>query len=355
MKKKRGFVKILADLINPYSWVTAARNWMFNKGLIKSHAFGVPTVCVGNITVGGTGKTPHTEYIVKLFQDRIATAVLSRGYGRKSKGFAVAGIDTPAEMIGDEPFQIKNKFSDTVVAVCEKRADGIKRITEEFRNTRLVLLDDAFQHRHVKAGLNILLIDSRRPVWNDCILPFGRLRESAKGIKRADIVIFTKCGSLTAEERKEHINYIKKRKDIPVFFSGMRYGRLYKLTDAEKNGDIQGKEVLLVTGIANPQPLMTEVERTSSRTELAEYSDHHNFTARDFVDIERKFNALQNGNRIIVTTEKDAARISCHKEVPEVLKEYIYVMPIEVEIMFNEEKLFNQILEDYVTENSRDS
>ncbi|MBQ8336513.1 MAG: tetraacyldisaccharide 4'-kinase [Bacteroidaceae bacterium] len=355
MKKKRGIVKILADLINPYSWITAARNRMFDTGLIKSRAFGVPTVCVGNITVGGTGKTPHVEYIVRLFKDRIATAVLSRGYGRKSKGFVVAGIDTPAGMIGDEPFQIKNKFSDMVVAVCEKRADGIRMIAEEFRDTGLILLDDAFQHRHVKAGLNILLIDSQRPLWNDCILPFGRLRESVRGIRRADIVIFTKCGSLTAEEREEHTNYIKRRKDIPVFFSRMRYGRLYKLSDTEKSVDIQGKEALLVTGIANPQPLKREIERASSRTELAEYGDHHNFTARDFVDIERKFNALQDGNRIIVTTEKDAARISCHEDVPETLKEHIYVMPIEVEIMFNEEKLFNQILEDYVTENSRDS
>lgn len=352
--RKRGITKVLADLLNPYSWITATRNSMFNAEILKSHEPGIPTICIGNITVGGTGKTPHTEYIVRLLKDRARIAVLSRGYGRKSRGYAVAGPDTTVEMIGDEPFQIKNKFKETVVAVCEKRVTGIENITKDFKEIDVILLDDAFQHRHVKAGLNILLIDYGRPIWNDCILPFGRLRESEKGIKRADIVVMTKSDNIMPEERKVCYEHVKSIKNIPVFFSSMHYGVPYKLTDSKECISLNGRKILLVTGIANPLPLKKECERQGAEAELMRYGDHHNFTASDFKEIEQRFYNIGNEERIILTTEKDAARIAQHKDLSNRIKEHIFVMPIEAGILFNEERMFNQIIEDYVTENSRD-
>jgi tetraacyldisaccharide 4'-kinase len=210
IEEKRGILKKLYDMINPYSWITATRNRLFDCNLIKSHQPSIPTICIGNITVGGTGKTPHTEYLIKLLKDKYKTAVLSRGYGRKSKGYILADNSTPANRIGDEPYQIKTKFKDIDVAVCEKRVFGIERIISDLKEIGILLLDDAFQHRYVKAGLNILLIDSLRPIWQDCILPFGRMRESINGIKRADIVIITKCENLTAEQKESCISFVKE-------------------------------------------------------------------------------------------------------------------------------------------------
>ena len=229
IEEKRGILKELCDMINPFSWSAATRNRLFDRNLIKSHNPSIPTICIGNITVGGTGKTPHTEYLIKLLKDKYKTTVLSRGYGRKSKGYILADCDTPASRIGDEPYQIKTKFKEINVAVCEKRVFGIERIISDSGETEIILLDDAFQHRHVKAGLNVLLIDSSRPIWQDCILPFGRMRESANGIKRADIVIITKCEKLTEKQKEFCTSYIKEINDIPVFFSFMQYGELYPL------------------------------------------------------------------------------------------------------------------------------
>ena len=339
--------------MNPYSWVMTARNRAFDAGVLKSREFDVPTICVGNITVGGTGKTPHIEYIARLLKTSYAIAVLSRGYGRKSKGYIKAGRETTMEQIGDEPFQIKEKFSDIDVAVCEKRTEGIDRLVTENKALQAVLLDDAFQHRHVKAGLNILLIDSNRPVWRDNVMPFGRLRESIGGISRADIVIFTKCKGVTAEQKGAYRSYIKEIKDIPVYFTTIRYGKPYPLFNSANTAMPQESRVLLVTGIANPQPLKAEIEERGAKVELMQYGDHHNFTDADFDDIVKQFR--NGGYTMIVTTEKDATRMKPHEETLRSIRDSIYVMPIEVEFLDGEEKLFNDNIYNYVTENSRDS
>lgn len=354
-EKERGIAKRIADIMNPYSWITSARNRMFDKGILRSRTFPVPTICIGNISVGGTGKTPHTEYLIELLNKRFNIAVLSRGYGRKSTGYILAETDTAMEAIGDEPFQIKNKFKETTVAVCEKRAVGIERIVSETQGTDVILLDDAFQHRHVKAGMNILLIDSSRPIWQDCILPFGRMRESMRGIKRADIAIMTKCNSLTKEQAEWCRNHIKSFKNIPVFFSRMRYGELYPLFTQGKKEISCSTEVLLVTGIARPMPLKHEIESRGAKTKLLGYADHHNFRASDFVHIEKEFKRIKGEDRIIVTTEKDAARILQYPDVPQAIKEHIHAMPIEVEILNGEGEVFNRMILDYVAENSRNS
>ncbi len=350
---KRDLLRTLADALNPYSWVMAARNRAFDTGVLKSREFDVPTICVGNITVGGTGKTPHIEYIARLLKTSYAIAVLSRGYGRKSKGYIKANMDTTMEQIGDEPFQIKEKFADIDVAVCEKRTEGIDRLVTENKTLQAVLLDDAFQHRHVKAGLNILLIDSNRPVWRDCVMPFGRLRESIGAIGRADIVIFTKCKGVTAEQKRAYRSYIKEIKDIPVYFTTIRYGKPYPLFNSANTAMPQESRVLLVTGIANPQPLKAEIEERGAKVEFMQYADHHNFTDADFDDIVKQFR--NGGYTMIVTTEKDATRMKPHEETLRSIRDSIYVMPIEVEFLDGEEKLFNDNIYNYVTENSRDS
>ena len=350
---KRNLLRVMADALNPYNWVMTARNRAFDTGVLKSREFGVPTICVGNITVGGTGKTPHIEYIVRLLKAEYRIAVLSRGYGRKSKGYVKATADTPMELIGDEPFQIKEKFTDIEVAVCERRAVGIERLLAEEKALQAILLDDAFQHRYVKAGLNIVLIDSNRPVWRDNVMPIGRLRESAGAIARADIVIFTKCMGVTDEQKSSYRSYIRKIKDIPVYFTTIRYGKPYPLFGNSAAAITKDDRVLLVTGIATPQPLKTEIEGYGAKVELMQYGDHHDFSATELEEIAARFK--ESHCTMIVTTEKDATRIRQHKVLPQVLRDNIYALPIEVEFMDGEERLFNNNIYNYVTENSRDS
>ena len=353
---KRDFLRTLTDAINPYSWIMAARNKAFDTGVLESRKFNIPTICVGNISVGGTGKTPHIEYIVGLLNKVYRIAVLSRGYGRRSKGYIKAGKESTMEQIGDEPFQIKEKFHDIDVAVCEKRVEGIERLTHQNKSLQAILLDDAYQHRYVNAGLYILLIDSNRPLWRDCVLPFGRLRETPAGIRRADIVIFTKCKNITDEQKAAYRRYIKKKKNIPVYFSTVRYGTPYPLfkEDAATGAVIDKKSrILLVTGIAKPQPLKAEIERYGAEVELMQYGDHHNFSTTELDDIAKHF--IKRGCSAIITTEKDATRIKHRIDLPRIVRENIYAMPIEVEFLDGEEKLFNKNIYDYVTENSRNS
>ena len=354
LDREKKILQRIADTINPYSWITAIRNKAFDTGVMKSHEFGIATICIGNITVGGTGKTPHTEYLARLLKGKYRTAVLSRGYGRQSKGFVKAEAGIKASMIGDEPAQMKNKFPDLDVYVCEKRVDGIRNILSEKKGTDVILLDDAYQHRHVKAGLNILLIDSNRPLWQDCILPFGRLRESENGILRADVAIITKCGDMTEEEREQCRSHISKIKEIPVFFTAIRYGNMYRMSDtAPFTGDLKGSGILLVTGIANPAPLRKEIESQGAEIHEIRYPDHHKFSDSDISDIVSAYKSLETGG-IIITTEKDAARIQ-QQRLPDDIKDIIYIVPIETVFLYDEENMFNQIIENYVTENSRNS
>ena len=352
-------ISTLCDAINPFYWITAARNRAFDRGWLKSHRFSVPTICIGNITVGGTGKTPHTEYLVNLLKESHSVAVLSRGYGRRSKGFIKASTDSTMQMIGDEPFQIKNKFPDITVAVDEKRADGIERLIGDKEPPSVILLDDAYQHRHVSAGLNILLIDSNRPLWNDSLMPFGRLRESAKGTERADIIIVTKCSAdMPRNKQEEFKKRIGAKAGTPIFFSTVKYGAPYPIfpdrcqplpqIDKEHN-------ILLITGIAKPQPLKERLVREAADVTLMQFSDHHNFTQGELENVARRFKQMESLKRIIITTEKDATRLVSRNDLPEEIAANIYALPIEIEFLNDEKNMFNQIIFDYVTENSRDS
>ncbi len=358
MSQRKGILKTIADFINPYGWVTKARNKAFDKNLLESRRFDIPTICIGNISVGGTGKTPHTEYLIRLLKERERVAVLSRGYGRKSSGYIKAGPDTTMQTIGDEPFQIKQKFPEITVAVCEKRVTGVENLLNEQEAPTAILLDDAFQHRHIKAGLNILLVDYNRPIWNDCILPFGLLRESEKGAERADIVIITKCSKeITKEQMQNCKARLQTKEGTPVFFSTVEYGTPYPLFPEVANREFvlkKGINTLLLTGIAKPGPLKKVVEKNGAKVTLMQYPDHHNFTAGDIEKIAETFDKMQ-GNKLILTTEKDATRLRSIDNLPQSIKENIYAIPIRVKILNDEEELFNKKIIYYVTENSRNS
>lgn len=341
----------ILNILNPYHWITWLRNRAFDKSLIKNEQFDLPVICIGNITVGGTGKTPHTEHLIKLLKDRYNTAVLSRGYGRKSKGYILADNFTTMEMIGDEPFQMANKFANITVAVDEKRVNGINNLINREHAPQVILLDDAYQHRYVKAGLYILLIDYNRPIWKDCVLPIGRLREAASGIERADIIIITKCpNEITLKEKEEYINKCTTKNNTNIFFTTMQYGSPYSLFEKDKLQHLTpGVEILLVTGIARPQPLKKRLEEEGAIVTLMQYADHHNFKESEITDITNKFCNIKGKDKLIITTEKDATRLQCNKAIPDEIKKYIYVMPIEVAFIDNKENMFNQIILDYVS------
>lgn len=344
------------DYINPYCWVTDIRNFAFDKGWLKSSFFHLPVVSVGNLTVGGTGKTPHIEYIINLLKEEYHIATLSRGYKRASKGYvkATSGCDT--SLIGDEPAQIKSKFPDITVAVDEKRVDGIEHLLSEEKQPDVILLDDAFQHRYVTPGLSIVLVDSNRPIWNDNVLPFGRLRERADGIKRADVIVVTKCPQTMQESQKQQFRQkLGQKNETPVFFSTVCYDKPKALFDvAEQQCTIgKGTNVLLLTGIARPEPLKKELESRGAEVTLMQFADHHNFSRAELDNVAKKFASLPSDNKTIITTEKDAERITGRNDLPYIIKEKCYSLPIKVRIM-DEEKMFNQIIIDYVRKNQRD-
>lgn len=352
--KKCNFINNILNAINPYHWVTWARNRAFDHGILKSRSFEIPTICIGNITIGGTGKTPHTEYLINLLNNEYSVAVLSRGYGRKSKGFIKADEHATMQQIGDEPFQIKSKYPDIIVAVDEKRVHGIEQLLKGSPKPEVILLDDAYQHRYAKAGIYILLIDFNRPIWNDRVLPFGRLRESEAGKERADIIIITKCSTeMTAQQQEYCRRAVRNKKGAPVFFSTMKYGQPYPLfsTQQGKAPSLDGCSVLLLTGIAAPQPLKNELERQGAKVRLMQYADHHNFSVQELQNVAHEFEKEKTNNKIIITTEKDAARLTAQTELPSVIKENIYALPIEVDFLNEEKNIFNQTISDYVRKN----
>lgn len=364
---EESFIKIHKWLY-PVSFLYGAgvvlRNKLFDWGYLPSKSFNVPVICIGNIAVGGTGKTPHTEYLIKLLQHKFQVAVLSRGYKRRTKGYVLSTPKNDARSIGDEPYQIKSKFPNIRVAVDEDRCHGIEQLLA-LNNppVEVILLDDAFQHRYVKAGFNILLTDYNRLFCDDTLLPAGRLREPVQGKNRAQIVIVTKC---PRDIKPIDFNIIAKRLNLfpyqMLFFSSFRYGNLQPVFP-----DITGKaqrelsslqtdeQILLLTGIASPATIIQELERHTSNIDLLSFDDHHNFNHHDMQLIKERFHKLKGEQRLIITTEKDATRLVHHPALDKELKKYIYALPIEVEILQNQQDIFNQHIIGYVRENTRNS
>ena len=348
---------LLWPLAVVYDAVTSVRNLLFDKGIIPERKFDVPVIAVGNLAVGGTGKTPHTEYLIRLLHNR-HVAMLSRGYGRLTKGYRLATAETTAEEIGDEPFQIKHKMPDCIVAVDEQRCRGIERLRQD-TPADVVVLDDAYQHRHVKAGLYILLTDYARLYCHDWLMPAGRLRESARGANRADLIVVTKCPQQLSEtEQAQIIKKLSPRKGQKVFFTTFVYGRPYPLFPQEASPcpDIDGRQILTITGIAKPAPLYAHLKAQGAEVRPQRYADHHHFSDQDLKLLNQAFETIdkatpaQGKEALALTTEKDAARFMAQADkLSNQLRRRLYVQPIEVRFIDNHHNAFNHIITDYAS------
>lgn len=347
--------KIATCLLTPMSWVYGfgvwTRNKLFDIGILPQESFEVPVVCIGNITVGGTGKTPHTEYLVSHLARTMKVAVLSRGYKRKTKGFILANSRSTPELIGDEPMQVFRKFGRIAgVAVCESRRKGIRELLRLFPDLELVILDDAFQHRYVKPRVSVLLTEYNRPVHTDRLLPLGRLRESTLALNRADMVVVTKC-----PENLSALDVRLKRKDLDLmsfqktFFSRYVYGPLEPVFPEKCPYQVSLRDfterdgVLLVTGIAHPRYFVRHFSHYPFRVKVDHYPDHHGFTREDMADIAARFKKLPGEHKMIVTTEKDAVRMAYNPYFPEKLKPFVFYQPISVQMVG--ESLLDAVLE----------
>jgi len=329
---------------------------LYSAKVFKSVKFKLPVISIGNITVGGTGKTPHTEYLIRLLKNDYNLAFLSRGYKRKSDGFILADDNASARIIGDEPFQVKRKFSDISVAVGKDRVKGIKMLIEKVPGTEIIVLDDAFQHRKVSPGLNILLIDYNKPINSDYLLPYGYLREPASQKKRADIIIVTKIPeNITDKDKELFINAIGLNSNQFVYFTSIIYGQPLPVFDQiEKESFINfvdaNLSILLISGIANPKPMITKLSQRYKSVITITYPDHYSYCQNDITDIIRQYNLIPGTNKVIITTEKDAVRLLPFNSLENIPEAWYYI-PIEVRFNSDETVLFNNQIFNYVNKN----
>ncbi|MFD1162781.1 tetraacyldisaccharide 4'-kinase [Hwangdonia seohaensis] len=327
--------KILFPLVPFYYLVTWLRNTCYDWGIKKSESYRFPVLCVGNLSVGGTGKTPMIEYLIKLLKDDFKVATLSRGYKRKTKGFQLADENSTAESVGDEPFQFYNKFgNDVMVAVDSDRKNGIKNLRNLEGKPEIILLDDAFQHRKVKAGFNILLTTYNNPYYSDFVLPTGNLREPKSGAKRAHVIVVTKCPiDLGDVEKNDILTKIKPKPYQHVFFSSIVYSNEVFSNDASKKLETLSN-FTLVTGIANANPLVDYLKSKNLKFEHFNFKDHHEFSQQDILHLETQ--------QLIITTEKDFMRLKPYESI----KDKLFYLPITVVI--DRETTFNELIKQAV-------
>lgn len=321
-------------LLFPYFIVLKIRHYLYDSGFLKSKKFDLPVISIGNIEIGGTGKTPHTEYLIKKLMPTERVAVLSRGYGRKSKGFHFVRIDSTVKEVGDEPLQMKRKFVDVIVAVCEKRVKGVEimlSLPPESRPT-VIILDDAFQHRKISPSTNILLVDYNHMLEEQILFPFGRLRDLPEQKKRADIVIVTKCpAEISPEERFVREQHLKLSNNQKLAFSTINYGEPKALFEGADRRYIYSKYAILITAVANPKPLQYQLVSDYKLVERLNFRDHHNFTKRDVEKINKK--AAKWPKAVLFTTEKDAQRMMENNNFSALVRERIFYIPIDVEFV----------------------
>ncbi|MFO7790667.1 MAG: tetraacyldisaccharide 4'-kinase [Bacteroidales bacterium] len=353
-------ILILYPLSLIYGIIISVRNSLYNTGILKSTSYDFPVICIGNLSAGGTGKTPHVEYLIRLLQEDFGIAVLSRGYKRRTKGFRFVEETDNVRNVGDEPMQIKKKYPHITVAVDEKRVRGINKLSRH-DDLRVVLLDDAFQHRKVDAGLNILLSNFNRPFTKDHFLPFGRLREHAHEHRRAHIIIITKC--------RKDLKPIEKRlieKDLKIYpfqylyFTSLEYDDLINVYDNNKRialEDIKEKEmqILGVSAIAHNKTFREKLREISDNVKMIRYLDHHYYKKKDIERIQKQFNNIESDHKIIITTEKDAVKLMEMSEIPEDIKKHFYYLPVRAVFLGDkkqEEEFKYQIIR-YVKTNRR--
>lgn len=335
-----------------YGLGVSIRNRLFNLGLLESKEFDVPIICIGNITIGGTGKTPHTESIINVLQKDHRVACLSRGYKRKTSGYILATENSTADEIGDEPKQIKNKFPDITVAVDADRVRGVKKLQQLPNPPDIIILDDGFQHRYVKADINILLIDYNRPIYKDHLLPLGRLREHHSALERANYVIITKCPSnITPIEKRIIYKNLKLKAYQELLFTTMQYGDITPLDGKSKCLKNNNSVVLCVTGIAQPGPYQEHLKTLFGQVSFLTFPDHHRFTNNDIQKIIQEFNKIDQPDKYIFTTEKDATRLISY-EFPDEIRERMFYIPIEPEFLTSKDQLIKNI-HNYAKQNKR--
>jgi tetraacyldisaccharide 4'-kinase len=346
-----------------YGLITAFRNVLYDWKILPSHEFSFPVICVGNITVGGTGKTPHTEYLAALLSKKFNIAVLSRGYKRKSKGFISASSSSQVSDIGDEPLQIFRKFPEIKVAVDIDRVNGIKRIVTDNPDTQVIILDDGFQHRRVTPGLSILLTDFERLLIRDHMLPYGYLREYKSNMKRADIIIVTKTPEdFSPVQRRLIIKEINKAPYQNLYFTSTVYKDPIPVfggpcPSASLAGSIlrQGNGILLVTGIANPGPLKKYIGSFGPEIIHLAFPDHHNYSPDDLIMISSAFNRLTASEKYIITTEKDSVRIPETADIENYIRDAFYYIPVGIDFFNDDREHFDKLITDYVRKNKRNN
>jgi len=346
------------NYLYPIAWLYGlavfCRNKLFDWGVFPEESFPLPVISIGNITVGGTGKTPHTEYLISILIKKYRVAVLSRGYKRKTHGFFLANENVNCSQIGDEPLQMFRKFPSVLMAVDANRRRGIRKLLNlpENQKPEVILLDDAFQHRYVKPYLSILLTDCKRPFYDDSLLPAGRLREHPGGYKRADWIICTKCPeSYTTNDYHIQTGRINLLPHQQLFYSSYRYKNLLPVfpeMSVDKDTSIEqlnleNNQVLLVTGLANPSGLIEYVKKYIPDLQTIVYPDHHDFNRKDIQTMMDFINASPGKNKRIITSEKDAMRLTNNPFIPDEIKTEFYYLPIEVVIQFNEDLFINNI------------
>ena len=338
-------LKSFRFLLFPFSLIYGAiivlRNYLFDKNIFKVTTFNFPIICIGNLATGGTGKSPMAEYLIALLQNKYQVATLSRGYKRKTKGFAIADSRTTALEIGDEPMQFYLKFAKATIAVGEERLSAIPQLLQAKPLTNVILLDDGYQHRSVLAGLNILLTDFNNLYSRDLLLPAGDLRDSKASANRAQIIVVTKCNPILTRQQSEAIEKsLKLKQHQKIFFTAISYDVPYHLFTKETYLLTPEVNVLLLTGIANPYPLKDYINKHSKSYDLLKYTDHHIFNSNDLIDIKKNFEKIVSKQKVIITTEKDAVRLT--KFQNQISQLPIYVLPITQQFLLGGDVAFNK-------------
>ena len=332
-----------------YAFIILVRNHAYKKGWFKSTPFQGPVITIGNLNTGGTGKTPHTAYLINYIKQNYAVGVLSRGYKRKTRGYKLVKTTSTAAQVGDEPLLLKWKFPGVNVAVSEDRVTGIPALTTEFEGDKVILLDDAFQHRAVQAGISILLTEYNNLFVDDSLLPMGRLREFKNGYKRADLIIVTKSPeNLTQEQKNKIIQRIQPTSYQYVFFSGIKYGSIYPVFDREATPINKNEIILLLTGIANPKPMNLYLVQFFENIYERHFEDHHLFSDSDIESIINTIKGLGESARVIITTEKDATRLYPYAKLFKENGIDVFCLPISVNFAPEEQQRFHKAIDLYL-------
>ncbi|UAM98633.1 tetraacyldisaccharide 4'-kinase [Polaribacter litorisediminis] len=331
---------LLFPLAILYDVVTTIRNFLFDTSYFKSTSFPIPIIVVGNLSVGGTGKTPQIEYLIRILKKELKVAVLSRGYKRKTKGFVLLDKTHKALEVGDEPLQYFKKFEQIAVAVDANRVEGIQILIKKTA-PEIILLDDAYQHRKVKGSFYILLTKFDDLFTDDFLLPTGNLRESSTGAKRTDVIVVTKCPEDLSNKQQEAIKLKLKKFDKSIFFTTISYGNIVSSDKKIKVHELKNYNVLLITGIANPVPLVHFLEQKKVNFKHLEYADHHHFSSSEIQQIKQEFNDLKSQNKMILTTEKDYTRL-------ESVLDSLFYIEIETCFLGNQNIDFNCLIKNHI-------